>query len=39
VTNSVWLVSFMKYDLGYFDIESCRLEPIQDPFRSNVLPM
>lgn len=39
VTNSVWLVSFMQYDLGYFDAESCRLEPIQDPFRSNVLPM
>jgi putative transposase len=39
VTNSVWLVSFMHYDLGYFDAESCRLEPIQDPFRSNVLPM
>jgi len=29
----------MQYDLGYFDIESCRLEPIQDPFRANVLPM
>lgn len=39
VTNSVWLVSFMHYDLGYFDAECCRLEPIQDPFRSNVLPM
>ena len=39
VTNNIWLVSFMQYDLGYFDIESCRLEPIQDPFRSNVLPM
>ena len=39
VTNSVWLVSFMQYDLGYFDAESCRLEPIQDPFRSNALPM
>ena len=39
VTNSVWLVSFMHYDLGYFDAETCRLEPIQDPFRSNVLPM
>jgi putative transposase len=39
VTNSVWLVSFMHYDLGYFDAEACRLEPIQDPFRSNVLPM
>jgi len=39
VTNSVWLVSFMQYDLGYFDAETCRLEPIQDPFRANVLPM
>jgi putative transposase len=39
VTNCVSLVSFMQYDLGYFDAETCRLEPIQDPFRSNVLPM
>jgi putative transposase len=39
VTNSVWLVSFMHYDLGYFDAETCRLEPIEDPFRANVLPM
>jgi hypothetical protein len=28
----VWLVSFMDYDLGYFDDETCRLEPIEDPF-------
>ena len=39
VTNSVWLVSFMQYDLGYFDAETVRLEPIENPFRSNVLPM
>ena len=39
VTNSVWLVTFMQYDLGYFDAETCRLEPIQNPFRANVLPM
>lgn len=39
VTNSVWLVSFMNYDLGYFDAETVRLEPIQNPFRANVLPM
>jgi putative transposase len=39
VTNSVWLVSFMQYDLGYFDSETVRLEPIKNPFRSNVLPM
>ena len=39
VTNSVWLVSFMHYDLGYFDAETVRLEPIENPFRTNVLPM
>ena len=39
VTNSVWLVSFMQYDLGYFDAETVRLEPIENPFRTKVLPM
>lgn len=39
VTKSICLVAFMQYDLGYFDAETCRLEPIQDPFRANVLPM
>ena len=27
----IWLVSFMEYDPGYFDDETCRLEPIEDP--------
>ncbi len=27
------------YDLGYFDEDTCRLEPIEDPFGRNVLPM
>jgi putative transposase len=22
----------MQYDLGYFDDETCRLEPIENPF-------
>jgi putative transposase len=35
----VWLVTFMHYDLGYFDDETCRLEPIQNPFGPKVLPM
>ena len=39
VTNNIWLVSFMQYDLGYFDHETCRLEPIQNPFSPKVLPM
>ena len=35
----IWLVSFMQYDLGYFDDETCRLEPLQNPFGPKVLPM
>ena len=39
VSEHIWLVSFMDYDLGYFDDETCRLEPIENPFRPKVLPM
>lgn len=39
VGGRVWLVTFMHYDLGYFDDETCRLEPIQNPFGPKVLPM
>ena len=35
----IWLVSFMDYDLGYFDDETCRLEPLANRFGSKVLPM
>jgi putative transposase len=31
VSDRVWLVTFMQYDLGYFDDETCRLEPIDNP--------
>jgi putative transposase len=39
VDDHVWLVSFMHYDLGYFDDETNRLEPIDNPFGATVLPM
>jgi putative transposase len=39
VADRTWLVTFMQYDLGYFDDETCRLEPIQNPFGPKVLPM
>jgi putative transposase len=39
VGDRVWLVSLMDYDLGYFDDETCRLEPIDNPFGPKVLPM
>jgi putative transposase len=38
VDERIWLVSFMHYDLGYFDDETCRLEPIENPFGPTVLP-
>ena len=39
VNEQIWLVTFMDYDLGYFDHESCRLEPLENPFGAKVLPM
>jgi len=39
VDEHIWLVTFMHYDLGYFDDETCRLEPIDNPFGPNLLPM
>ena len=35
----VCLVTFMDYDLGYFDDEAVRVEPIENPFGSKLLPM
>ena len=39
VSDRIWLVTFMHYDLGYFDDETCRLEPIANPFGPTVLRM
>jgi putative transposase len=39
VADQIWLVSFMHYDLGYFDHETCRLESADNPFDAKVLPM
>ena len=39
VSERVWLVTFMQYDLGYFDDETCRLEPIENPFGPKLLPI
>ena len=39
VDEHIWLVTFMHYDFGYFDDETCRLEPIENPFGPTVLPM
>jgi hypothetical protein len=39
VDDHLWLATCMHYDLGYFDDETCRLEPISNPFGPKVLPM
>jgi putative transposase len=39
VADRSWLVTFMHYDLGFFDHEACRLEPVENPFEPKVLPM
>ena len=39
VEDKVWLVSFMSYDMGYFDLDTCRVEPIANPFGPKVLTM
>ena len=39
VSDKIWLVTFMHYDLGFFDHETCRLEPVDNPFEPKVLPM
>jgi putative transposase len=39
VSDKIWLVSFMNYDLGFFDHETCRLESAENPFAAKVLPM
>jgi len=40
VGERIWLVTFMQYDLGCFDDETCRLEPTdENPFGPKVLPM
>jgi putative transposase len=39
VHDDIWLVSFMDYDLAYFDLETRVLEPLENPFGPKVLPM
>jgi putative transposase len=39
VSDKIWLVSFMDYDLGFFDHETGRLGTAENPFAAKVLPM
>jgi len=39
VSDNIWLVSFMQYDLGFFDENEERVEPAPNPFLTEVLPI
>ena len=39
VDENIWMVTFMDYDLGFFDTESARFEPAPNPFGTSLLPM
>ena len=39
IPYDIWLVSFMDYDLGYFDLETRVLEPLDNPSGPRLSPM
>jgi len=39
VDEGIWLVSFMRYDLGYIDLEQKTLQPLDNPFGTGLSPM
>src|ERR1700694_2558595 len=39
VNEGIWLVSFMHYDLGYFDLEQKTLQPLDNPFGTRLSAM
>jgi putative transposase len=38
VHDDIWLVNFMDCDLGYFDLDTRVLEPLENLFGPKVLP-
>jgi transposase InsO family protein len=39
IEDRIWQLSFMNYHLGYFDLDSCRVEPVENPFGPKLLSM
>jgi putative transposase len=37
--DGIWVVSFLDYDLGFFDQDEGRVEPAPNPFIAKVLTM
>jgi hypothetical protein len=39
VSEFIWFVSFMSYDLGYFDLEQKTLQTLDNPFGPRLSPL
>jgi hypothetical protein len=39
VDDGIWIVSFMRYDLGYIDLEQSTLQPLDNPLGPRLSPM
>jgi hypothetical protein len=39
ISEHIWLVSFVHYDLGYIDLEQKTLQPLDNPFGPRLSPM
>jgi hypothetical protein len=39
IHDDIWLVSFLDYDLGYFDLDRRVLEPLDNPFGPRLSPV
>jgi len=39
VSDKIWMISFMQYDLGFFDHETGTITSAENPFGARVLPM
>jgi transposase InsO family protein len=39
VDDAIWIVTFMRYDLGYIDLEQRTLQPLDNPFGPRLSPM
>ena len=39
VDDGIWIVSFMRYDLGFIDLEQRTLQPLDNPFGPGLSPM
>ena len=39
VDDGIWIVSFMRYDRGFIDLEQKTLRPVDNPFGPELSPI